>query len=255
MVSLTLDLSILPVFLLLVCRVAGIVVAAPLLGSGRVPARLKAALALTVSLLLTPVAGAVPEAASALSMALAAGGEFLLGLAIGFSASLIFSAVQMAGELADSQSAFGFAGMVSPQTGERNSVIGELQMSLAWLIFLAANGHHVVLEGIGKSLAAAPLGTGPGLSAPVLTDALVGLMLASIRIAAPVVAAALLADLALGLLTRAAPQMNLFAVGFPIKLAVGLLAAMLSLPAFSAIFRGLIPATGDIITGILAAAR
>ena len=128
MLDITIDLNNIALFLLLFCRVGGTMIAAPLIGSARVPARLKAGLALATSLVLAPVAGGSAPPTGAVTLALAAGGEIILGLAMGFGASLIFAAVQMAGEMADMQAAFGFAGVVSPQTGERNSVIGQLQV-------------------------------------------------------------------------------------------------------------------------------
>jgi flagellar biosynthetic protein FliR len=255
MFALTIDLSHIAGFLLLLCRVSGVMMVAPLVGSNRLPMRLRAALALTVSVVLAPVAGQPPGCETALAMGLAACAELLLGLAIGFAAHLIFAAVQMAGEMADLQSAFGFAGIVSPQTGERTSVIGQLQMSVAWLIFLGADGHHVLLNGLGASLAAAPLGSGPGLSAPALTQATAGLIAAAVRIAAPIVGAVLLADFALGLLTRAAPQMNLLAIGFPVKLAVGLIATLLALPLLADAERGLLSVMEGIIHSVLVCVR
>lgn len=255
MFSLTIELSQLAGYLLLLCRVGGVMAAAPLVGSERVPARLKAALAMMIALVLAPTAGRVPESGSALEMGLAAAGELVLGLAIGFGARLIFAAVQMAGEMADMQSAFGFAGVVSPQTGERTSVIGQLQMSVAWLVFLAADGHHAVLRGLGASLTAVPLGTGSALCAPALTQVVGSLIATSVRIAAPIVGAVILADFALGLLTRAAPQMNLLAIGFPIKLAVGLGATLLALPLLVSAERGLVAMMEGIITAVLVGAR
>jgi flagellar biosynthetic protein FliR len=252
-ITFALDPARLVTFLLVFCRVGGVFIAAPLVGSQRLPARLKAALALTISIILAPVATAGPPCADTASMVIAIGRELLLGLALGFGASLIFATIQMAGELADLQSAFGFAGMVSPQTGERSSVIGQLQMSIAWLIFLAADGHYVILQGLGASLAAVPLGAAHGFAAPVLTQALGGLLATSVRIAAPIVAATMLADLALGLLTRAAPQMNLLAIGFPVKLVVGVGATLLSLPLLASAQRGLISVMETIIRGVLAA--
>jgi len=252
--SISIDLSQLTTFLLLACRVAGVTAVAPLLGSQRVPMRVKAALALAISAVLTPSAGPARECDSIVEMALAAVGEVALGAAIGFAAKLLFAAVQMAGEMADMQSAFGFAGVVSPQTGERVSVIGQLQMSVAWLIFLGADGHHVVLHGLCSSLTAAPLGSGAGLCAPALTHATAGLLATAVRIAAPIVAAVMLADFGLGLLTRAAPQMNLLAIGFPIKLAVGLGATLVALPLLIGAERALLSMTEGIIRGVLLAA-
>ncbi|HUU53977.1 MAG TPA: flagellar biosynthetic protein FliR [Armatimonadota bacterium] len=254
MLDITIDLTNITLFLLLFCRVGGTMIAAPLIGSARIPARLKAGLALTISLVLAPVAGDSAPPPGAIALALSAASEIILGLAMGFGASLIFAAVQMAGEMADMQAAFGFAGVVSPQTGERNSVIGQLQVSVAWLIFLGANGHHVVLRGIGGSLAAVPLGRPTGFSAPALTQAFAGLLATSICIAAPIMAAVILTDFSLGMLTRAAPQMNLLAIGFPIKLAVGLAAALLSLPLLASDEYGLISTLDGIVRSIIAAA-
>ena len=254
MLDITIDLTNITLFLLLFCRVGGTMIAAPLIGSARIPARLKAGLALTISLVLAPVAGDSAAPTGAVALALSAASEIILGLAMGFGASLIFAAVQMAGEMADMQAAFGFAGVVSPQTGERNSVIGQLQVSVAWLIFLGANGHHVVLRGIGGSLAAVPLGRPTGFSAPALTQAFAGLLATSICIAAPIMAAVILTDFSLGMLTRAAPQMNLLAIGFPIKLAVGLAAALLSLPLLASDEYGLISTLDGIVRSIIAAA-
>ena len=241
--------------LLLFCRVGGVMLVAPVFGSERVPAQVKAALALMIALVLTPVAGPVPDNGTAIAIGLATASELMIGLAIGFGAKLIFVAVTMAGELADLQSGFGFAGMVSPQTGDHVSVIGQLQMSVAWLIFLGANGHHIILKGLGASLAAIPLGASPGFAAPALTHATAALIATAVRMSAPIVAAVLLADLALGLLTRAAPQMNLLAIGFPIKLVVGLWATLLALPLLAGAERGLLWTMEQILSAVLTGMR
>jgi len=251
MFSISIDTAQMLRFLLLFCRIGGVIVIAPLFGSERVPARAKAALAVMIAIVLTPVTGGVPAFDSAAMTGLAAAGEVLVGVAIGFGARLIFAAVNMAGELADLQSGFGFAGIVSPQTGDHTSVIGQLQLSMAWLIFLGANGHHMVLNALGRSLAVVPLGAGPGLSASVLTHAVAGLIATAVQIAAPVVGAVILSDLALGLLTRAAPQMNLLAIGFPIKLAVGLVATLLALPFLATAQRGLLWTMERILSALL----
>jgi flagellar biosynthetic protein FliR len=255
MFAVTVDATQLVRFLLLFCRIGGVMAVAPLLGSERVPARAKAALAIAIAVVLAPVAGSVPEFDSPITMSLAAAGEIMIGVAIGFGAKLIFSAINMAGELADLQSGFGFASMVSPQTGEHASVIGQLQMNVSWLIFLGANGHHLVLTGLSRSLSALPLGSEPGFCASTLTHAVSGLIASAVMLSAPIVGAVILSDLALGLLTRAAPQMNLLAVGFPIKLAVGLLATLLALPLLVTAEHGLLRTMEQIISSLLAEMR
>lgn len=253
MLTLVFHLPELARYLLLLCRTSGVLMVAPLVGSERLPSRVKLALAATTALVLAPAAGPVPEADGAGYMALQAAGEVVVGLTIGFAARMVFAAVQIAGEMADTQAAFGFAGVVSPDAGERTSVIGQLQMAVAWLVFLAANGHHIVLEGLAASLSAVPLGTGVGFSAPVLTRAAAGLIASGVCMAAPVVGAVMLADFGLGLLGRAAPQMNLLAVGFPIKLAVGLVTALFALPLLVAAEHDLLRTMADIIGGVIAA--
>lgn len=255
MLTFTLDPSHLVSFFLVLCRVAGVLAVAPLLGSERLPARMKAALGLAVAFVLMPAAGARAQAAGAPALALLAAGELVVGLAIGFGARLVFAAVNAAGELADLQAGFGFAGILSPQSGEHASIIGQLQMALAWLIFLGANGHHVVLHGLGASLAAVPLGADVAGCGPALVEATGAVMAAAVRVAAPVVGAVLLADLALGLLTRAAPQMNLIAVGFPIKLAIGLYVTILTLPLLASTHRGLLGMTEAVVRSVLVALR
>ncbi len=252
---LSLELPALEPFLLLVCRAAGAFMVAPLVGSERLPGRVKLALAATVSVVLAPVAVMAAGRPGVVEIALAAGGELLVGLAMGFGARLVFTAIQIAGEMADMQSAFGFAGIVSPETGDRTSVIGQLQMAMAWLIFLGANGHHIVLEALAASAVAVPLGASPQLAGPVLARAAVALVAAGVRMSAPVVGAVLLADFGLGLLTRAAPQMNLLAIGFPVKLAVGLGATLLALPLLIQAQRGLLWATEELLRDLMLVVR
>jgi flagellar biosynthesis protein FliR len=249
----TFDLSQLTTFVLLLSRISGVFITAPMVGSERVPARIRLMLGLLVAVAMGALVTKPPVFTNNLELALAIGGEVMLGLALGFGARLIFIVVQMAGELADGQAGFGFAGMVSPDTNERISVIGQLQMALTWLIFLAANGHHLVLEGMAASLAVVPLGHGPGTLAIPLTQAVAGMLVAALRLAAPVIGAVLVSDIALGLLTRAAPQMNLFAIGFPIKLMTALWVTMLSLPLLRGAEHSLVGVTDDVLRSILAA--
>lgn len=249
MITITVEVDSVVRLLLVACRITGALLLAPLVGSERLPARVKIVFALALSLLISPTLPR-PELHPGAWLAAAAMGELALGLGLGFAARLVFAAVQMAGEMADAQAAFAFAGVVAPETGERVSVIGQLQMAVAWLIFLGCRGDHMLIRGLADSLRAVPLGAGLPLTSSGLSAAVSALLVAAFQLAAPVVGACMLADLLLGLLTRAAPQMNLPAVGFPIKLAAGLMAAFLGLPLFGHQVRSLV----SLMARILAAA-
>lgn len=244
--------------LLILGRVAGIFMSAPVLSSTRIPVQMKVGLAVMVALILRPVVGGLETGlpGAVLPFAALAVRETLIGVTIGFIASLIFSAVQMAGELGDMQAGFAFAGMLDPRTGERTSVIGQVHMLMAWLIFLGVNGHHVLLNGVAESFRAMPLGAAAAKAG--LVDGLMVLasrvFAVALQIGAPVVGAVLLADLALGMLSRTVPQMNVFVVGFPIKMVLGLTVLMLALPLTCVLERNLVYLMREGISHLLLAA-
>jgi len=237
------QLDRLEVWLLVFARVAGIVVAGPVLGSQRVPVTVKLGLSAVLAAVLVPLVGEVPALVDVPAFILGAVRELLVGLTLGFVANLLFAAVSMAGEMADLQSGFAFAALVDPSSEERTSIISQFQMMTAWLVFFAANGHHVLLGGLCQSMSVVPLGAAAlpaGMPSGMLTLAARTFVVA-LQIGAPVLGSVLVADLAMGMLARTVPQMNLLVVGFPIKMAFAFLVLMLSLPCLVAAERSLIP--------------
>lgn len=231
--------------LLIVIRIGGMMVTAPVLSSPRVPPLLRAGISLLLAFVLQPLV-VPPEPAAATSLlvvALLVAKEALTGLIIGFTANLIFSVVQMAGEVQDTQAGFGFASVVDPTMGAHGAIIGQFQTVLMWLLFFAINGHQLLMQGIADSFTVIPLGGGnfAGGLALHMGSLLGALMLMALRIAAPVMCAALLANLAIGMLQRTAPQLNLLAVGFQVTVAVTLLALVAGMPFIAQNLHGLVP--------------
>ena len=242
--------------LLMFTRIGGLMLTAPVLSSPRVPLSLRAGISILLTLLLLPVT-ALPEASAAGSMiviGLMVLREVLTGLIIGYTANLLFSIVQIAGEMQDMQAGFAFAAIVDPTIGAHDAILGQLQTVLMWLIFFALNGHHLLLQGLADSFAAIPLGTGQWSDS--LTTHMTGLVsmlvVTALRISAPVMGAVLLSDLAVGMLQRTAPQLNLLAIGFQIKVAVTVLTLLVALPFILMAQGQLVPMLGRQVMEITA---
>jgi flagellar biosynthesis protein FliR len=216
-------------------RILALISAAPVLSHRSIPVRAKIGLALLFALIIAPALPAVPPIFIASPRGFAVLLEqILIGLAIGFSISLAFAAVQMAGDLIGTQMGLGFAWFVDPQSATQGPMVGSLLGLFATLLFLAIDGHLLMLATIVKSFSFAPIGTGIGaaLDWEKLLRAGTSLFALGLHLALPALAAVFLSNVALGVLTRAAPQLNLFAIGFPITLSLGLLVLWLGMPHF-----------------------
>ena len=245
------------VFLLVLFRVGGIVGAMPVLGGRTVPVRVKLALALVVSLVLLPTLplGAWPLQPHGIWQWLGlAAHEALFGLLLGFAAQLPVLAMQMAGELIGLQMGFGIAAVLDPESGNQENLIASLLQNLALLLFLVFGGHHIVLEALADSFRTLP----PG--ALILSPDLLGegihlsghLLDLGLRLGAPVLAALLLSEVGLGLIARTVPQMNIFIVGFPLKIGLGFAMLALTLPSTLLLFRQEIGALAELLARLSA---
>lgn len=223
-------------FLLIFARITGIFSTAPIFGSRNVPVVVKAGLSLVLSYILFPLVftdkTVIPE--SVLGYFLVVIGEFLIGLIIGFSASLVFSAIQMAGQLLDMQIGFGIVNILDPQSGQQLPLVGNFKYILALLVFLATNSHHMLLAALFSSFKLVPV-TGVTFQSN-LTELIVnmvgGTFTIAMKISFPVLLSLLLTDVALGILARTMPQMNIFVVGIPGKIIIGLFVLSLALPFY-----------------------
>lgn len=244
------------VFLLVLARVAGLVVGSPILGHMLVPIRVRAGLTLVMAVAL---AGALPPVPAAPTSILALMGtlavESALGLTLGLVAQFIFAGVLLGGQLAGIQMGFGIANLIDPQSHAQLTIVAQWQQLMAFLIFLVLDIHHLLIAALLASFHTVPVG-GLLMSAAGLrgTVVLAGEIFAiGVRIAAPVMVALLLANAALGVLARTIPQLNVFVVGFPVNVGVGLLMLGASLPftfrLLAARFGGLEPTLDSLVRG------
>lgn len=239
------------IFLLLFLRMLGLFTTAPVWSNRLVPIQLRVAISFGAALIVSPLFTTMPVPESLAMLGSLAVRELLVGMVIGFVAALALSAVQLAGQLLDLNMGLSMVNLLDPMTNTQMPVMGNFLYILALLIFFTINGHHLLLRAVMDSYAVVPIGTSV-LTQP-LAEAVVNmggnLFLIGLKVAAPVLAAVFLTTLALGVLNRAVPQMNVFVIGLPVQLAVGMFITMVFLPLYVSflhlIFRGM---SEDILT-------
>ena len=233
MLGLPADMKDLMTLFLIAGRFGGVMATAPAFSNRHLPARIRMGFALLVAFVLTPLhrSNPVPSGASAIAAAMTT--EVLVGIAIGFAASLVFMAVQVAGEITDMSAGFTVSMQFNPALGIQASVLAQLQVTLATLLFLAIDGHHSVIAAAADSFRVLPLGAAlSAASAARSIDLAAELFSLGVRMALPAVISLMLTDVALSMIARTAPQINLFTVGIPLKMGVGLLAVLAGFPVF-----------------------
>lgn len=232
--SLAANLQVLLVpFALLVCRFGGLFLALPVFSTQAAPRTMRVALSVTLAIAFV---SAMPHAVFDLpvsALAFAAVSEVVLGYAVGFVARLVIGAIEFAAELAGMQMGFGFAQTMDPLTRQSSGPVTQLMTICGGLMFLAVGGHHLVLRAMSQLLRVVPLGTVTDLSGPWMlrTVDLGGeVFLSGVRIAAPLLFVAFATHVIFGLLTRVAPQLNVWALGFLFSIFIGLVAMILLSP-------------------------
>jgi len=217
------------------CRVMALFSVAPLLNHRGIPARIKIGMSLLIAAIVAPtltapaVSLSAPEALAVLAQ------QMLLGLSIGFSMRLVFAAVELAGDLIGLQMGLSFASFIDPHSSSQTPLIGSLLAVMASLLFLSMNGHLMMISALTESFKTFPIGALGGASPMPVDGARLALWTGELfriglHLSLPVLVTMLILNLALGVLVRSAPQLNLFAVGFPVTLLTGLLVMLLSLP-------------------------
>jgi flagellar biosynthetic protein FliR len=214
-------------------RILAFIASAPILGNKQVPARIKVGLALAITLVIAPTldipAGLDPASAQGMFVLMQ---QIVAGVIIGFSIRLIFAAVEMAGDLAGMQMGLGFASFYDPLNASYTPVIAQFLGIMVALVFLAADGHLYMLAALADSFRDFPIGATVSSASGFRTVAEWGgsMFTHALQFSLPLICAMLIANISLGILTRSAPQLNIFAVGFPITIAVGFITLMLTLP-------------------------
>lgn len=220
------DYSDIYAFLLVIVRMTSFFVTAPVFSSRTIPGRFKIGLGFFIALIIYPSMG--------LDLTLTLDGTFIylviqeaiLGMAIGFTAQLIFYSIQVAGSFIDLQIGFALANVIDPQTGAQSPLLGNFKYAFAILLMLTLNIHHLLIDGIVLSYNELPVG---GNWIGQINDENVVMYMVSLftkmfviafKISAPLVITLLFTDIVLGILGRTVPQLNIFVVGLPLKILI-----------------------------------
>ena len=213
-----------PAFVLVLFRLSGIFLFAPLFGSNLIPMRVKVLLALVLSFCVYPlIPPQIPLELSLMTIAGAITSELLIGLLIGYGASLPLIALQLAGMLMGQQLGLGLARIFNPDLDDETEVLGQFFYLVALTIFLLLDGHHILLATLIRSFDHVPLG---GYMADlavlqVLTGLLTSMLELGIRVAAPLLTLVFLETVAMGFVARTVPQLNILSLGFPLRIILG----------------------------------
>lgn len=216
-------------------RVAGLLMAAPVIGTRSVPVRIRLVMAIAITVAIVPALPTpeyhVPFTGTWVLISIQ---QVSIGIAMGLTVRVIFVALEMAGQAIGQLMGLMLASMVDPQNGNQVPVIGQFYLLLATLLFLILDGHLIMIQALVASFHQLPVGM-DGISRDALWSVInwLGTILVSaVLIAMPAIAALLIVNLAFGVMTRAAPQLNIFAVGFPIMIILGVLIILFTLDSF-----------------------
>ncbi|MCP1144059.1 flagellar biosynthetic protein FliR [Lysinibacillus endophyticus] len=235
------------VLLLILVRVSAFFVSIPLFSYRTIPPQLKIALAFILSWIMyySLDVDAIPIDGNYILLVLK---ELIIGLMIGIAANIVFSAVQIAGGFIDFEMGFAMANIIDPQTGAQTPLMGQFFNFLLLFVLLATNGHHLILDGIFYSYEFLPMNQ----FFPMFGDAdtvefiikLFGTVFAiAFQMSAPIVATLFLVTLALGITAKTVPQLNIFVIGFPVKIAIGFLVLIISMGVMIEVMEKLIELT------------
>jgi flagellar biosynthesis protein FliR len=220
-------------FILVLARVTPLFLLAPLFSSSLLPVRVKGIAAVGISVGLTPIAMHGQHIPSdPLKVAELILQSLLVGLAFAFTLAVLMAAVESAGSLVDVVSGFSYGSLINPLSGENSAVMSRFYSLVGTLVFLAIGGDAWTLRGLGRTFDLVPLTDAPRLPSLVggVVQSFSTIFASALEVGAPVLAALLITDVAFGVVSRVVPQLNIFAVGFPTKVAVAMLVVGVSLP-------------------------
>ena len=222
-------------FLLILFRCLGFMLITPVFGRREIPAQAKIGLSALLSIIVYPF---VPEMSLSNDLWILAATilkEFMTGITMGYASFLLFSSLYLAGEIIDMEMGFGIVNVLDIQSNTQVPLMGNYFYIITILLFLTVNGHHVLISAIVKSYEVLPLGEANMLQGSLLQAIIASfkdMFLLGLRIALPVVSVIFFTDLALGIIARTVPQMNVFMVGLPLKITVGLISMIMVFPMF-----------------------
>jgi flagellar biosynthetic protein FliR len=220
-------------FFLVLARIAPLFLLAPLFSSKMIPARVRSVVGVALALGLTGVAmHGQPIPSSPMAVAGLILANAVVGLAFSFAIGCVMFAIEMTGALSDGFSGFSYGSQIDPLSGNQGGVLTNLYGLVGTMIFIAIGGDAWTLRGLSRTFTLVPLTRGPQIASLVggAENASATLFTAAIEVAAPLLLALVITDVGFGLVSRVVPQLNVFAVGFPVKVAVSLLVVAVSLP-------------------------
>ncbi|MFQ5659270.1 MAG: flagellar biosynthetic protein FliR [Gammaproteobacteria bacterium] len=217
-------------------RIGGLVMTAPVIGTRSIPVRIRLLIAIAITLVIAPVIS-LPSTIDPLSLEgiLVSVQQVIIGIAMGFTIRVVFIVLEMSGQLIGQLMGLLLASMVDPTNGNRVPIIGQFYLLLATLLFLSIDGHLIMIKALANSFQKLPVGMhGITRDAVWLFLNWTGTVLSTaVLIALPAVASLLIVNLSFGVMTRASPQLNIFAVGFPVMIMLGMFIIMFTLNGFA----------------------
>jgi flagellar biosynthetic protein FliR len=220
-------------FFLVLARVSPLFVLAPLFSSKMLPPKVRGIVAVALSVGLVGVATHGQHVPTApLAVAAMIGKELIVGAAFALAIGAVFAAVQAAGAFSDAASGFSFGAMVDPVNGNQGGVITQVYSVVGLMVFLAIGGDAWMLRGLARTFDFVPLTRTPRMDSLTqgALQAFTTIFASAIELAAPALLALAITDVALGMVARVVPQLNVFAVGFPLKIAIGMLIVTATMP-------------------------
>ncbi|MBN6185815.1 flagellar type III secretion system protein FliR [Aneurinibacillus sp. BA2021] len=230
-------LEMLPAFLLVFVRLTAFFVAAPIFSMRSIPAPFKIGISFFLALVAFPLLKADSVVALDAAYVYLALKEALIGLLLGFLATLFLAAIQVAGSFIDMIMGLAMATIFDPMTGAQTPLMGNFKYMLTMLFILSTNGHHLLIKGILASYQAVPLdrwinGIGDGSISAFLIEKFSYMFMSGLLLAAPLISSLFVIDVALGIIAKTVPQMNIFVVGMPAKLLAGFLILLIVFPGY-----------------------
>jgi flagellar biosynthetic protein FliR len=235
------------VFLLVFVRMTGLFVIAPVFGRKNIPTYFKIGFSFMMALILVNTIK-VPQPDyynNVYQYAFLIIKEFIVGLTLGYVSYMIFTAIYIAGQMIDMQIGFSLVSVLDPMSNIQIPITSNFYFIISMLVFMSVNGHHVLIKALFDSYKSVPVGAAV-FSSDLMNDIIRvfgGTFVIAFKIAAPITAAVLISDVAMGVISRTIPQLNVFVVGMPLKIALGLITMLLTIPMFIALLGSLFEGT------------
>lgn len=234
------DLSMLPIFILIFVRCVTFLWASPLMTLPGIPAVVKSGFGFVLAILIYPLVAETDIVlySGLFGYGLMIAGEVAVGLGMGYICTLTFNAIRMAGQLIDMNVGFAMSQMMDPVSGSMNTLVGRFLYYVTLATFLAMDGHYGLIWGIAKSFELLPLHAAQFDGAVMLfvIRVFANAITLALKVAIPVTGALLMTDISLGMMGRTAPQMNIFMLGFPFKIMLGMVSLAVLLPLLGTVF-------------------